>query len=555
MKVQEPHTAQTARAFGERPPGQGPAALPAGAYAADLELLRDLAQIQGITSYEKLGRYVRQRPAHPLHRASHPRPAAGQPGPVSPASLTPAAPQRPTAAGALAPPSIAAHNKRLDTVQPRPTEVARPERPLVDWRRPARLGLAVIILAIGGIGIWATMTRLDGAAIAPGIVAVESGRKTVQHYEGGIVRTIRVRDGDRVAQGQVLLGLDATQAQASLETTLNQRAAALAEEARLVAEREASPLAFPDEVMRRHAVPAVGQAMDDQRRALTEGKASFINQLAALQTQIRQAEEQRVGSQEAHEAALKQLHWLDRELPALRRLYARGLVQWPRITALERQRAEIEGAVGQASAASARNAQAIAQARIEMVQAGQQRLQQIAERIILVRKTLADLAEKQVVARNLVERLAIRAPQAGVVQGLRVATPGAVIKPGETLLDIAPIDEPLVIRARIDPLDMDVVTIGLKAEIQFPTFRHDNLPRMSGKVRALTHDSLTDAVNQNPYFAAEVVAEPETIPPAIRDRLRAGLPADVLIITGERTPLAYLLEPLLRRLATTMRDK
>ncbi|CAH1658354.1 Membrane fusion protein (MFP) family protein [Hyphomicrobiales bacterium] len=488
----------------------------------DLQLLRDLARLQGITDVTELARYIEPR-------QSHVQTECRRPGGVRP-------------------------DDRATTRHTHPRQAGISPQTELDWRRPARIGLTILAIALGGGGAWATLAHLDGAAIAPGTVAVESRRKTVQHLEGGIVTSIHVRDGDRVARGQLLLGLDATQARASLDTIRNQRAAALAEEARLVAERDGTPITFPAEVLDRGAVPTVRQAIEDQRHALAEATGRFANHRASLEARLRQAEEQRAGSEQAHRAALKQLHWLDRELPALRRLYSRGLVQWPRITTLERQRAETEGAIGQAAAAMAQNAQTIRQAELELTQAEQQRQQQLTDRLIEIRKLLAGLREKLAVGEDVAARLSIRAPQAGVVQGLKVVTPGAVIKPGEALLDIAPIDEPLVIQARIDPRDMGTVVVGLKAEIQFPTFRAAGAP-IFGTLRKLSHDSLVDETSGRSYFAAEIVANPRDIPSSISGKLRAGLPADVLIITGERTPLSYLLEPLTRRLAMTMREQ
>lgn len=492
-----------------------------------LQLLHELARLQGVAEAAELARYVepRQKSSRVERRGA------------------------PDARGDLA----GQRRERADTapVLHRSPDPASPRE--LDWRRPARLGFAILAVALGGGGAWAALARLDGAAIAPGIVAVESRRKTVQHLEGGIVSAIHVRDGDRIAQGQLLLSLDATQAAAALDTILNQRAAALAEEARLVAERDGGTIVFPPEVADRGMVPTVRQVMEDQRHAMAEATARFANQRASLAARLRQAEEQRAGSEQAHRAALKQLHWLDRELPALRRLYSRGLVQWPRITTLERQRAETEGVIGQTAAAMAQNAQAIRQAELDLIEAEQQRQQQITDRLIATRKLLAELKEKLAVGRDVSERLSIRAPQSGVVQGLKVATLGAVIKPGEALLDIAPVDEPLVVQARIDPRDMGVVTMGLKAEIRFPTFQAEGAA-IFGRVRSLSNDSIMDDANGRSYFAAEIVVDPDNIPRSIAGKLRAGLPAEIFIVTGERTPLSYLLEPLTRRLATTMRE-
>ncbi|CAH1651660.1 Membrane fusion protein (MFP) family protein [Hyphomicrobiales bacterium] len=425
----------------------------------------------------------------------------------------------------------------------------------MDWRRSARLGLAVIGIAFGGSAAWALVAGLDSAAIADGVVSAESNRKTVQHYEGGIIRDIRVRDGDHVDEGQVLFVLDDTQARANLDAVRNQRAAALAEEARLVAERDGKEsISFPQESLERQNDTAVHRTIEDQQRAFQDRRAYIKNQVDSLQARVGQAQEKLAGSEEANKSAIKQLEWIDKELPALRTLYDKGLVQWPRITALERQRAQMEGTIGQTAAAMAESRQAIDQAKFDMAQVGKGMQQEVAQRIIDVRKQLSDLAEKLKVAEDVMNRLTVLAPQTGVVQGLKFFTRGAVIRPGDALLDIAPLNEALVILAQIQPTDMDVVQTGLEAEVRFPSFHLGQVPFILGTVKTLSYDRLIDQKNQNSYFAAEIVVDPKTIPDQIKDRLRPGMPAQVMIATGERTPFEYLTAPLFNRLRKTMVD-
>lgn len=425
----------------------------------------------------------------------------------------------------------------------------------MDWRRPARWGLAFIAIAFGGSAAWGFVARLDGAAIAEGVVSAESNRKTVQHFEGGIIRDILVRDGDHVVEGQTLFVLDDTQARANLDAVRNQRAAALAEEARLIAERDGKDvITFPNEALERQSEMAVLRTIEDQQRAFQDRRAYLKNQVDSLQAKVKQVEEQLTGSQEAHKSAVKQLEWIDKELPALRTLFDKGLVQWPRITALERQRAQMEGSIGQTAAAIAESKQGIDQAKFEMAQVGKGMQQEVAQRIIDVRKSLADLAEKMKVAEDVSRRLTINAPQTGVVQGLKVFTRGAVIRSGDPLLDIAPMNEALVVLAQIQPTDMDVVQTGLEAEVRFPSFHLGQVPFIIGSVRSLSYDRLIDQKNQNSYFAAEIVVDPASIPAEIKDKLRPGMPAQIMIATGERTPFEYLTAPLFNRLRKTMVD-
>lgn len=424
-----------------------------------------------------------------------------------------------------------------------------------NWRTPLLIGWAVIAFGLGGSLAWATLAPLDSAVSAQGVVSVESNRKTVQHLEGGIVREIRVRDGDYVDEGDVLFRLDGTQAAANLEVVRNQRAAALAEEARLTAERDgSSTLEFPSDVMERQNDPAVAKAIADQQRLFRERQSYLSAQKDVLESQVKQAQEQLEGAAQERASGLKQISWVDQELPSLRDLYKKGLVQWTRITSLERQRAQLEGVVAAAAATHARLLHSINEANLKIAELKQQFHQQVAESIAATRKLIAETEQKQKVAQDILDRLDVRAPQTGVVQGLKVFTPGAVIRQGDPLLDIVPLNEELVIRAQVSPYSMDVVHAGLRAEIRFPSFHLPYVPVMFGYIKNISYDRLMDEATNQPYFAADVVADRSTLPEEIRDKLRAGLPTDVLIVAGERTPLQYLLRPLTDRLRKGMRE-
>lgn len=453
-----------------------------------------------------------------------------------------------TASTSLSPSSRAVETElELDS----PTNISS----ATNWRAPLLIGWAVIAFGLGGGLAWATLAPLDSAVSAQGVVSVESNRKTVQHLEGGIVREILVRDGDHVEEGQALFRLDGTQAAANLEVIRNQRAAALAEEARLVAERDgAEELEFPQDVVARQTLPAIAKVIADQNKLFKERQSYLAAQKDVLESQVRQAEEELEGAAQERAAGLKQISWVDQELPSLRELYKKGLVQWTRITSLERQRAQLEGVVAAASATHARLLHSINETKLKVAELSQQFHRQVAEEIAAIRKVIAETEQKQNIAQDILNRLEVRAPQAGVVQGLKIFTPGAVIRQGDPLLDIVPLNEELVIRAQVSPFSMDVVHAGLRAEIRFPSFHLPYVPVMYGHIRSISYDRLIDEATNQPYFAADVVADRSTLPEEIQDKLRAGLPTDVVIVAGERTPLQYLLRPLTDRLRKGMRE-
>lgn len=427
--------------------------------------------------------------------------------------------------------------------------------PSANWRTPLLIGWAIVAFAVGGSFAWAALAPLDSAVVASGTVSVESNRKTVQHLEGGIVREIAVKDGDVVEQGQVLFRLDITAGEAEFEAVRSQKAALLAEEARLLSERDLlREIRFPREVLDRQDDPTVAHAIADQQRLFRERGALIRAQTDVLKARIQQEKEELAGAEQEQLSGQKQIEWLDQELPGLRTLYEKGLVQWTRITSLERQRAQLEGVTAKAAATHARLQHSVSQTELEIAELMQKFQQEIAGEIAAIRRQIAEMTQKQRVSQDILNRLAITAPQAGVVQGLKVFTPGGIIRPGDPLLDIVPLNEEFVVRAQVSPFSMDVVHAGQRAELRFPAFHLPYIPVMFGVVRTLSHDRLVDESTNEPYFAAEIVADKSTLPDEIKEKLRAGMPVDVVIVSGERTPLQYLLAPLTDRLRKGMRE-
>lgn len=426
-----------------------------------------------------------------------------------------------------------------------------------DWRKPVVLAYLVILVAFGGFGGWAALAKIDSAAIASGLVAAETNKKTVQHLEGGIVRGIEVRNGDVVKEGDVLVTLDDTQARANLETLRNQVAAARAQEARLLAERDGrTNVTFPDVVLSRKGDPLVARTIEDQTASFVQRRTLLKSQIDVLLAKIDQLEQEKKSLRNDTEALKLQIATIDRELPGLKTLLEKQLVQLTRVTTLERERFRLNGLLERSISDYAKAEQTIAETRLQIVQTQQTFSQQVATDLIEVRKLLADQTERERVAQDILSRITIRAPRDGIVQGLKVFTVGGVIKAGDTILEIAPTGEDLVLTVQIAPADMDTIQIGARAEIRFPTFHSRRVPFMAGHLRAVSYDRVTDPQNpQTSYFQGEVVADKASIPAEIKDNLRPGLPADVIIVTGRQTPLDYLIAPLLDRIGRSMREK
>jgi HlyD family secretion protein len=426
-----------------------------------------------------------------------------------------------------------------------------------DWRTLVRQAWFLIAVVFGLGGLWAAVARLDSGAVATGVLAAESSRKTIQHLEGGIVRQIFVRDGDAVSQDQVLIRLDDTQARAGAETYRKQLAAALAEEARLVAERDdAEAIVFPPEVLVEQRDVIVARAMADQAAQFQDRRANLRGQIGILQARLAQAREEIAGTQREKAANEEQIQTIRQELDGLRMLLAKNLVQLPRVLSLEREQSRLKGAIGRGEADISKAEQAMGETQLQISQLRQQFLETVSKDLPAIRKAIAEIREKLKAQEDILRRTDITAPQDGVVQSLKVFTVGGVVRPGDAIMDIAPVREDLVVRAQVSPMDVDSVKVGDKVEIRFPSFSTRKPPLFFGTLKRLSRDRITDETSQTHqvYFAGEIGLDIDSIPPEFRDKLVSGMQADVVITTGERTALQYLLNPLLERVGFGMRE-
>lgn len=428
--------------------------------------------------------------------------------------------------------------------------------PPADWRSVAHVGRAVVILGFGVIVGWASLARLDGAAVGPGVVAVESNRKTVQHLEGGIVREILVRDGDVVAEGQVLLRLDPTRVDAQGETYRNQLAALLAQETRLLVERDGGPvLSFPPEVIRRSADAAVAAVIADQKQVFEVRRATLQNNLSVADAQIEQTRKE--SEQNASDLATARATYENvvAELIPLRGLLQQRLLAVSRVMPLEREKLRLEGVIASAELQAKKLHERLVEAELRRKQVLSDYRQEASTQLLDVRRQLSDVRQQLVVAEDAQRRFELKAPIAGTVQQMRIFTVGGVIRPGDPVLDLVPATDVLVIQAKISPLDVDRLTQGMRAEIRFPSFRYFGADIITGSLRSVSRDRLIEDGSREPYFAAEVTVDRASIPRVFGDRLTAGIPADVIIPTEPRTVMNYLLTPISERFDKSMRER
>jgi HlyD family secretion protein len=416
--------------------------------------------------------------------------------------------------------------------------------PRTSLRRPLTAGMLVACAFFAGFGGWAATAPLAGAAVAPAIVAPEGSRKTVQHLEGGIVQRILVQDGSRVAVGQPLLELDDTRARAEHAALLAEWRALKASEARLLAEQtgQTQPL-FPAELITAARDDgALAQVLISEAERFDSRRFALKDQLAVLAERSAQAEAEINGLEVQIASAQRQLGLVDEELWAVRDLLAKGLERKPRLLALERTHAEIEGVIGADRAAIARARQVIAEARQQMRSLVSEHAETVASDLAEGRKSLAALEEKLRATADQLARTVVRASLAGTVVDLQVTTPGGVIAPGEPLMGLVPAGAELLLEARVAPVDVDEVHAGLRAQVHLLAYKSRNLPRIEGVVREVSADRLEDPQTREAYYLARIAVAPAALPGGIS--LAPGMPAEVMIVTGERTLLDYLTTPL-----------
>ncbi|HEX2885977.1 HlyD family type I secretion periplasmic adaptor subunit [Vineibacter terrae] len=429
--------------------------------------------------------------------------------------------------------------------------------PSADWRRVVQLGYVAVVVGFGMFVAWAATARLDGAAVASGVVAVESNRKTIQHLEGGIVREILVRDGDIVSKGQVLLRLDPTRVDAQGETYRNQLAALLAQETRLLAERDgATALSFPVEVEQRSTQPAVAAVIFDQRRLFETRRDVLQRNLNLAESQIEQIRKESEQNTSDMATARATLENVNKELGPLRQLLQRKLVSVSRVMPLEREKLRLEGVIANGTLQTQKLKERLVEAELKRNQVLADYRQDVSTQLLDVRKLLSDVRQQLIVAEDAQRRFELKAPIAGAVQQMRIFTVGGVIRPGDPVLDIVPANDILVIQAKLSPLDVDRVSPGLMAEIRFPSFRYFGTDVVRGTLRSVSRDRLLeDNTNRDPYFAAEVTVDRASLPAEFGNRLTAGIPADVIIPTEGRTLMVYLLDPLFERFNKSLRER
>ena len=417
-------------------------------------------------------------------------------------------------------------------------------------------GMLIIIAAFGGFGAWAALALLDSAAIAPGVVVVESDRKSIQHLEGGLVKEIRVRDGDTVARGDVLVVLENTHSKALHEIVRGEIDAARTEVARLVAERDGrEEIVFPDEILSRAHVTKVAEALQGQRNLFAARRTSLEGQVAILGQSIAQFREEIRGLRSEQLSREQQLNILQDELRGLRKLLKQGSVPRNEVLAYERKIAELSGEKGRFMADVSRAEQGIGEAKLRIAQLEKSVREEVVAKLREVQERIFGLEERLVAAEDVLGRTEVRAPTAGVVMGMRMHTTGGVVAPGQELLQVVPVGDRLVIEAHINPIDFDDVAVGQQATVCLTAFKLRSTPIIVGTLVNISADRLVDEHSGTPYYLARIEVPKEELESLGDLTLQPGMPVEALIKTGARTAFGYMISPLTDNMARAFKEK
>lgn len=425
-----------------------------------------------------------------------------------------------------------------------------------DFAKMARLGYGIVFVCVFGFIAWTGLSRLDSAVVSSGSVTYETRRKVVQHFEGGIVQDILVREGQSVDEGQVMFRLDKTQALVNLELVLGSIDGFLAQEARLVAERDdADAITFSDELLSRNAHTNVQKIMQDQTAQFNERRSSITGQIGILEGRVQQYESEVSGLKLEFESAEKQLGFIKDELVGVRNLADKGLVPKSRWLSLEREAARLQGVVGRNEAESAKARNSISDVRLQIQQTRQKHREDVSAALQEVRQKMNDARERRRVADDVLRRVDVLAPRTGKVQNVKLATKGAVVRAGDVVAEIAPLADELMVEAQVQPQDVDKLREGAQAEVRFLNLQSRTTPVVFGKVSSISSDRLIDEATRQPYFLAQIAIRDTNLIDRLKETLVAGMQVEVIIPTGERTVLQYLVQPLGDAFARTFRER
>jgi HlyD family secretion protein len=423
-------------------------------------------------------------------------------------------------------------------------------------RRNQVAGLIAFAFLAGGVGSWAATVDISGAVIAPGLLVVDTNVKKVQHPTGGIVGEIRVRDGDRVEAGDVVVRLDDTITRANLAIVTKGLTELTARKARLEAERDgADAIIFPAELTERSSDERVAHVIAGEQRLFDLRQTARVGQKQQLRQRIAQIKQEIRGQKAQSKAKAEEIELVEQELKGARMLFERNLYPITKMTNLRRAATRVRGEKGSLISAIARSKARIAETELEIIQIDRDLASEVARELREIDAKIGEFVERKVTAEDELKRMDLRAPQAGTVHQSTAHTVGGVINSGEEIMLIVPKADNLAVEVKVAPQDIDQLSFGQTALLRFSAFNQRTTPEISGAISRISADITTEERTGQSYYTVRIAMADEEISRLGKVALQPGMPVEAFIKTGDRKVISYLVKPLNDQITRAFREQ
>ncbi len=423
-----------------------------------------------------------------------------------------------------------------------------------ETRRLILTGYLILGAFISALLAWTIFVPLSTAAIAPGVVSVDGYSKKIQHLEGGIIKEIRVKDGDRVSSGQILMILDKTQAQEEYDSLRTQLVLASTRHARLIAEKQQTDIIFPQWILADSSDPVIKNAIAKQTESLIARQQDHQQKLTIVQNRMERLNNQLHQLSASFKAQKRQLAIVREELKYNQQFLQQGLITRRDLFKLQNNEIGTEIEIKEKQSQIAAIKQQISQLQLQKSDIISARNTEISQQIQTDREQIVKLTHLVTKAKDVLSRKTITAPVSGTIVNLKKHTIGGVITAGEIIMDIVPTGQKLLVDAHVEPKDRDIILPGQKAQVRFTAFNQRVLRPIKGLVKVISADRLTDPVTQQPYYLATIELTEDPAAVLNNTPIYPGMQATILIITGDRTAIEYLTDPILRRFTRAFRE-
>ena len=430
------------------------------------------------------------------------------------------------------------------------------QRLLGSMRYHLLITVVVVAFLLGGLGLWVATSTVSGAVVATGKVVVESNVKEVQHQAGGIIQSIKVKNGDLVLAGDLLLTLDDTLVRANQAMVVKQLHEFYAQQSRLLAEQMADKEITFSRLNVEGPVPELVKLVESHQQKLFYARRNSLqDQRNQFKQQISQLQQKIIGLRAGRDTKQQEMALVEPELADLLRLFKRQMIDKSRIRELQRDSLKLQGADNALMAEIVQDQKAISELEMKILQLDEDRRVEILQQLQDTRLNIVRLQQERVAVQDQLMRLQIRAPRSGYVHQLAFHTVGGVIAPGETVMSLVPQQDLLLVEAEIHPIDIDQLVVGQEARIRLPSFDQRTTPELRAQLQTISADLLQNSVTGLMYYQARL-----TIPEAELDKLHGkslvpGMPVEVFATTQNRTVLSYLLKPIHDQIAHALRER